>query len=145
MSRGIQYSKEAVRIALNVLDQEGVSRWKSYRLKRQKYRNKGSNNVWHMNGNDKYRPFGFYVHGCIDGFGRKIIWLHVANKNKDPAVIAYYFLKEAEVINGTATQIRADLGSENSFVYGIQVFFWRNDNDEFSGSRSFQYGKSTNA
>ena len=127
MSRGIQYSKEAVRIALNVLDQEGVSRRKSRRLKRRKYCNKGPNHVWHMDGNDKLRPFGFYVHGCIDGFSRKIIWLHVANTNKDPAVIAYYFLKEVEVINGTATKIRADLGSENSYVYGIQMFFRRND------------------
>ena len=73
MSRGIQYSKEAVRIALNVLDQEGVSRRKSRRLKRRKYCNKGPNHVWHMDGNDKLRPFGFYVHGCIDGFSRKII------------------------------------------------------------------------
>ena len=127
MSRGIQYSKEAVRIALNVLDQEGVSRRKSRRLKRRKYCNKGPNHVWHMDGNDKLRPFGFYVHGCIDGFSRKIIWLHVANTNKDPAVIAYYFLKEVKVISGTATKIRADLGSENSYVYGIQMFFGRND------------------
>ena len=59
MSRGIQYSKEAVRIALNVLDQEGVSRRKRRRLKRRKYRNKGPNHVWHMDGNDKLRPFGF--------------------------------------------------------------------------------------
>ena len=114
MSRGTQYSKEAVRIVLNVLDQEGVSRRKSHRLKRQKYRNKGSNHVWHMNGNDKLRPFGFYVHGCTDVFSRKIIWLHVPNTNKGPAVIAYYFLKEVKVINGTATKISADLGSENS-------------------------------
>ena len=96
-----------------------------------------------MDGNDKLKPFGFYVHGCIDGFSRKKIWLHVANTNKDPAVIAYYFLKEVEVINRTANKIRADLGSENSYVYGIQTFFRRNDNDEFSGRRSFQYGKST--
>ena len=94
-----------------------------------------------MDGNDKLKPFGFYVQGCIDGFIRKIIWYHVANTNKDPAIIAYYFLKEVEVINGTATKIRADLGSENSYVYGIQTFFRRND--EFSGNRSFQYGKST--
>ena len=73
MSRGMQYSKETIRIALNVLDQKGVSRRKSHRLKRRKYRNKGSNHVWHMDGNDKLRPFGFYVHGCIDGFSRKII------------------------------------------------------------------------
>ena len=87
MSRGIQYSKEAVRTALNVLDQEGFSRRKTHRLKRRKYRNKGLNYVWHMDGTDKFRPFDFYVHGCIDGFSTKIIWLHVANTNKDPAVI----------------------------------------------------------
>ena len=143
MSKGIQYSKEAVRIALNVLDQEGVSRRKSRRLKRRKYCNKGPNHVWHMDGNDKLRPFDLYVHGCIDGFSWKIIWLHVGNTSKDPAVTAYYFLKEVEVINGTATKIRADLGSENFYVYGIQKFFRRNDNNEFSGNRSFQYGKST--
>ena len=119
------------------------SRKKSHRLKRRKYRNKGPNHVWHMDGNDKLIPFGFYVHGYIDGFSRKIIWLHVANTNKDRAVIAYYFLKEVEVINGTATKITADLGSENSYVYGIQILFRRNDNDKFSGNRSFQHGKST--
>ena len=96
-----------------------------------------------MDGNDRLRPFDFYVHGCIDGFKRKIIWLQVANTNKNPAVIAYYFLKKGEAFNGTATKIRADLGSENSYVYGIQTFFRINDNDEFSGNRSFQYGKST--
>ena len=72
-----------------------------------------------------------------------MIWLHVANTNKDPAVIAYYLLKKVETFNGTATKIRADLGSENSYVYGIQTSFRRNNNDEFSGNRSFQYGKST--
>ena len=40
-------------------------------------------------GNDKLKPFGFYVHGFIVGFIRKIIWLHVTNTNKDPAVIAF--------------------------------------------------------
>ena len=96
-----------------------------------------------MDGNGKLKPFGFYVHGCLDGFSRKITRLHVANTNKDSAVMAYYFFKQIEVINRTATKIRADLGSENSHVYGIQTFFRRNYNDEFSGNRSFQYGKST--
>ena len=47
MSRGKQYSKEAVRIELYVLDQEGVSWRKTHRLKLGKYRNKGPNPVWH--------------------------------------------------------------------------------------------------
>ena len=96
-----------------------------------------------MDDNDKLRPFNIYVHDYIDGFSRQIIWLHVANTNKDSAVIAYYFLKKVEAFNGIATKIRADFGSENSYVYGIQTFFRRNDNDEFSGNRSFQYRKST--
>ena len=69
----MQYSKEVVRIALNVLDQKGVSRRKTHRLKRRKYRSKGPNYVWHMDVNDKLRPFDFYVYGCIDGFSRKVI------------------------------------------------------------------------
>ena len=122
--------KEAVRIALNVLDPEDVCRRKSHRLKRQKYRNKGPNHVWHLDSNDNLKPFGFYIHGCIDGFSRKIIWLHVANTNKEPTVIAYYFLMEIEVINGTTTKTRADLGSETTYLCGIQMFVRRNDNDE---------------
>ena len=70
ISSGIQDSKEAVRTALNVLDPEGVSRRKSHRLKQQKYRNKGPNHDWHMDGNDKLKPFGFYVHSCIVSAGR---------------------------------------------------------------------------
>ena len=73
-----------------------------------------------MDGNDKLRPFGFCVHGCIDGFSRKVIWLHVGNTNTDPVVIACYFVKEVEAFSGTATKIRADLGSENSYVFGIR-------------------------
>ena len=68
-----------------------------------------------MDRNGKLTPFGFYVYGCICGYSR-LIWLHVANTNKDPAFIAYYFLKEIEVINGASTKIRADLESKNSYV-----------------------------
>ena len=66
-----------------------------------------------------------------------MIWLYVANRNKDPALIAYYFLKEVEVINGIATKIRADLKSENSYVYDIQTFFRRNDNMNFLAIGAF--------
>ena len=123
MSRGIQYSKDEERIALNVLDQKGAFRRKTHRLKRRKYHNKCLNHVWHMDGNDKLRPLGFYVHGCIDDFSRNIIWLHVANTNKDPAVIACYFLKEVEAFNGTATKIRAGLASEIFTYTAYRRFF----------------------
>ena len=58
------------------------------------------------------------------------------------SVIAHHFLKEVEIINEIAIKIREDLVSEN-FQYGVQKFFWRNDNGELFDSRSFLYGKST--
>ena len=143
LQRGISYTHEAIRIALLVLDPEGVSRRKARKLKRRKYQCRGPNHAWHIDGNDKLKPYGFYIHGCIDGFSRKIIWLHVANTNKDPSVVSYYFLNEVKRINGTAIKIRADCGSENTSICGIQRFFRRNAEDNFAGERSFQYGKST--
>ena len=32
------------------------------------------------------------VHGCIDGFSQKLIWLVVSTSNNDPVVIANRFL-----------------------------------------------------
>ena len=29
---------------------------------------KGSNYCWHIDGNDKLLPYGFAIHGCIDGY-----------------------------------------------------------------------------
>lgn len=28
---------------------------------------------WHIDGYDKLKPFVFSVHGCVDGFSRRII------------------------------------------------------------------------
>ena len=35
----------------------------------------GPNFAWHMDGYDKLAPFGFYVHGCVDGYITIIVYL----------------------------------------------------------------------
>ena len=30
-----------------------------------------------MDGNDKLKPYGISIHGCIDGYSRKVLWLQV--------------------------------------------------------------------
>ena len=37
------------------------------------------------------RSPGFAIHGCIDGFSRKILWCHVDATNNDPRYIAKYY------------------------------------------------------
>ena len=53
------------------------------------------------------------VHGCIDGYSRKIIYLHCANNNRSDTVLALF-------MNGIRESclpcVRADQGGENVLV-----------------------------
>ena len=59
--------KETVRELLKILDPEGVELRASHRLKRRQYITKGPNHLWHIDGYDKLKPFGFCMHGAING------------------------------------------------------------------------------
>ena len=39
-----------------------------------------------------FKPFGFCIYGCIDGYSRRIMWLEVGITNSNPAIIRQYFL-----------------------------------------------------
>lgn len=139
---GLVVRKEAVRRALRVLDPEGVETRLRHRLRRREYRGKGPNRIWHIDRYDKLKPFGFCIHGCIDGYSRRIMWLEVGPSNNNPAIICQYFLDCVEQVGCTAQIIRSDKGTENKNVAAVQRYFRRVDNDEFAGDKSFVYGKS---
>lgn len=126
--KGHQVSRTVVQLLLRQLDPEGTYLRKRHRLKRRVYRNEGPNAVWHADGYDKLKPYGFPVHGCIDGWSRKVLWLHVTRSNNYPDNIASYFLETVEKHGGTPVKVYTDLGTENSTMAAIQCFF-RNDDD----------------
>ena len=55
--------------------------------------NNGPNNIWHADSNDKPKPYGFPIRGCVDGFSRKALQLKLTRSNNNPVVPASYFLK----------------------------------------------------
>lgn len=140
---GLVTTREVVRQVLKIFDPEGVEHRSRHRLRRRVYRSKGPNYLWHIDGYDKLKPFGFCVHGAIDGFSRRILWLEVSSTNSDPRVVAQYYLDCVKHLGGTARIIRGDRGTENVNLAGIQRFFRRSSDDDFSGEKSFMYGKST--
>ena len=84
-----------------------------------------------------------YIHGCVDGFSRYLIWLEASYTNKDPRMIAGYYISEVEK-NGVCPRIiRSDRGSENVLLCDIQRFMRRNHDDRRAGEQSFIYGTST--
>lgn len=143
LCHGIVTSKEVVRKVLSYLDPDGVALRSQRKLKRRKYFTKGPNYMWHIDGYDKLKPYGFCVHGAIDGFSRRVMWLEVGHSNNNPRIIATYFHDCVKQIGGTPHRCRSDQGTENVNVAAMQRFFRRNALDEFAGEKSFLYGKST--
>lgn len=135
-------SKETVRHALRVLDPIAVNDRLKHRLQRRQYRGRGPNFIWHIDGYDKLKPFGFCIHGCIDGFSRRIMWLEVGTSNNDPSVVSQYFIDCIRDIGGVPCVVRSDCGTENGNVASIQHFLRLNSNDSLAGEKSFMYGKS---
>ena len=131
-----------MRLTLETLDPEGVDRRTRQILKRRKYSAKGPNYIWHIDGYDKLKPFGFCIHGAIDGYSRRILWLEAFVTNNDPRVVARYFCDCIKQVGGVPRIVRADNGTENCNVAGIQRFFRRDADDAFAGDNSFLYGHS---
>mmetsp|Transcript_2818 Transcript_2818/g.4280 ORF Transcript_2818/g.4280 Transcript_2818/m.4280 type:complete len:357 (-) Transcript_2818:364-1434(-) len=68
--------------------------------------------IWHIDANEKLaKRYGFWIHGCIDGFSRRIIYLK-CSMNKLAATVHGIF-RDAVVEFGAPSCIRTDHGGEN--------------------------------
>ena len=113
----VNISKEHVRKALVDIDPEGVSMRKKKTIKRREYETNGPFNVFHIDGNNELKRFGFALHGYIDGFSRKLILLFVSTTNSDPLVVANLYLKAitADLID-VESLIRISVSSRDSYI-----------------------------
>jgi hypothetical protein len=138
----IAVSRDVVMHVLSQLDPEGCLQRRCKKLRRRTYSNKGPNFLWHADGYDKLKPYGFPIHGCIDGYSRRVLWLKVGTSNNNPSVVAFHFLSAVEELKGTPSILHCDLGTENSHLAFLQPFLRRNGPDSYAGEHSFRYGRS---
>ena len=126
---------------LRVIDPQGVEERSRYKLKRRRYSVPGPNYMYHIDGFDKLKKFGFAIHGCVDS--KKVMWLHVSTTNNKPEVIAYYYLQCIREFNVLPNIIRSNRGTENSLIHLLHMGLRYYHNDENAGMNSFIKGKST--
>ena len=138
----LQVRRDTVMKSLRIIDPEGVECRKRRRLKRRRYGTPGPNFLWHVDGWDKLAPFGIFIHGAVDGFSRRILWLEVNSTNKKPSIIASHYLNAVLQLEGVPRRLRSDRGTENTIMGNLQRFFRWHDPDDFAGSASFLEGKS---
>ena len=132
----INVSRENVRLALKEIDPTGVEERSKNVIKRRIYETEGPGDVYHIDGNDKLKRWGFAIHGCIDGFSRKLLWLIVASSNNDPLIVANFYLNCIKKHGSCPRTLRMDKGTENIYCEDLQTFFTGRNN-------SFIYASST--
>ena len=71
--KNLVVDRETIRIAMRLLDPEGVTARSRHRLQRRVYNAREPNYVCHIDGYDKIKPYGFTIHGAIDGYSPKIL------------------------------------------------------------------------
>ena len=107
---------------LKDIDPERTDSRRSHRLRKRIYRIPGPNNAWHIDGHDKLKPFGFAIHGAIDGYSRKILWLRVLRLNNSSSITGNFDLYCLKELQGCPIKLITDLGIENILAPALKTF-----------------------
>ena len=78
---GLCIPRSTVQSLLKEVDPVGTEERRKHRLKRRTYSSNGPNECWHVDGYDKLKPFGFPIHGAVDGYSHRILWFKVTPSN----------------------------------------------------------------
>ena len=102
---------------LKEIDREGSELSRRHRLKTRVYVNQGPDYAQHLDEYDNLKPFGIAIHGPIDGYSSKMLWMKVLRSNNSPNIIAVLCLSCVEELQDAPIKIIADLGTENALVF----------------------------
>ena len=93
-------SKENVQVIVKATDPHGVEIRKKQALWRRRCFSRGPDWAWHIDGYDKLKPFGFLIHGCIDGYSRRILWLTIVHSNSKAEIVGKLYLDYVKSVGG---------------------------------------------
>ena len=135
-SNGIFVRRQQLRDSILRVDPEGRLDRRSIKHKRGVYHSEGLNHTWHCDGNHKLVKSKMVIHGCIDGFSRKIMYLCATDNNLSKTVADLFI--GASISHGVPYRIRQDYGSEN---VKVGAYMYRQTGDRPS---SISLGSSVN-
>lgn len=84
-------------------------------------------------GYDKLKPYGFPIHGALDGYSCKILWLEVTRSNNKPENVDLDCIKGNE---GCPTLLRSNCGTEIGVMAGMQCYFCQSAKNGFAGEKA---------
>lgn len=131
--------RDDVMCLMRELDPSGIENRSRHRFVRRAYHSMGPNEVWHVDGYDKLKPFGVAISGCIDGFSRKNMWLKCGRSNNDPRIIAQNYIKCVAEFGVSPMRLRMDCGTENGLMAALHCTLRSEHADKFAGAKIHMY------
>ena len=92
-----------------------VLRW-GITVSRRVYRVSWPNSLWHLDGHHSLIRWKLVVHGCIDGFSRRIMFLRCSSNNLAETVLELFLDAISRDGERWPSRIRVDKGVENVLV-----------------------------
>ena len=80
------------------------------------------------------KPYGFPIHGAIDRFSRRVLWLNVTGSNNNSDVHAYFYISTVKSLKLCPEMLRTDCGTENVLTACVQCFLANSVNAHKYGS-----------
>ena len=75
---------------LQELDLQASILRKARKLLCRSFTSRGPNAAWHVDRYDKLKPYGLPIHGSVEEFSRRILWLKVYKSNNYPVIQASF-------------------------------------------------------
>ena len=118
---GIRVQRSRIRKALVRLDNKNTAlKWGIVTTRRKCYI-AWPNSLWHLDGNHSLIHLGFVIHGCIDGYSRRVIFLECSSNNLSQTVLNR-FIDATQIDGGRwSSKILVDYGLENVLVCDAMV------------------------
>lgn len=92
--------REVIRKYLKITEPEKVAARLGNGLIRRAFYAAGVNHFWAMDQHDKWKRFGLFLHGCIEGFTGKILWLVIWWTNSNPKFVCAQYVKAVRAVGG---------------------------------------------
>jgi hypothetical protein len=115
-SQGLLVQRRRIRESMARVDPRNtVLRW-GITVSRRVYRVPWPNSLWHLDGHHSLIRWKLVVHGCIDGFSRRIMFLRCSSNNLAETVLELFLDAISRDGERWPSRIRVDKGVENVLV-----------------------------
>jgi hypothetical protein len=91
---------EVITRLLNTVEPEQVNERRRSAFKRKRFWAAGVNDVWPQDQHDKWGRFGLWLHAGLEAFSGEINWLKIWWTNKNPRLVAKYYIDTCRRIGG---------------------------------------------